>query len=200
MKIFDYAKEHPEEILAVTDDGEEILYGELNNLSIELGKTTGHRLVFVFCRNTPGSFLGYLGLLESGGVPLLLDADIAPELLHELVRTYRPAFCLVPDNLDEQTLQACFGFSEDRHVPAENETAIRIWQPWWISMDGSQIETFSDLKPLQVGNRRIFALSYSETNGTYAIINTSNALYQVKERDYLKDRISSIILLFIVII
>lgn len=38
------------------------------------------------------------------------------------------------------------------------------------------------------------------SNGTYAIINTSNALYQVKERDYLKDRISSIILLFIVII
>ena len=38
------------------------------------------------------------------------------------------------------------------------------------------------------------------SNGTYAIINTSNALYQIKERDYLKDRISSIILLFIVII
>ena len=38
------------------------------------------------------------------------------------------------------------------------------------------------------------------SNGTYAIINTSNTLYQVKERDYLKDRISSIILLFIVII
>ena len=38
------------------------------------------------------------------------------------------------------------------------------------------------------------------SNGTYAIINTSNTLYQVKNRDYLKDRISSIILLFIVII
>ena len=38
------------------------------------------------------------------------------------------------------------------------------------------------------------------SNGTYAIINTSNALYQIKERDYLKDRISSIILLFIIII
>ena len=38
------------------------------------------------------------------------------------------------------------------------------------------------------------------SNGTYAIINTSNTLYQVKDRDYLKDRISSIILLFIVII
>ena len=38
------------------------------------------------------------------------------------------------------------------------------------------------------------------SNGTYAIINTSNTLYQIKNRDYLKDRISSIILLFIVII
>ena len=38
------------------------------------------------------------------------------------------------------------------------------------------------------------------SNGTYAIINTSNTLYQIKERDYLKDRVSSIILLFIVII
>ena len=38
------------------------------------------------------------------------------------------------------------------------------------------------------------------SNGTYAIINTSNTLYQIKERDFLKDRVSSIILLFIVII
>ncbi len=38
------------------------------------------------------------------------------------------------------------------------------------------------------------------SNGTYAIINTSNTLYGIKERDYLKDRISSIILLFIIII
>ena len=38
------------------------------------------------------------------------------------------------------------------------------------------------------------------SNGTYAIINTSNTLYHIKERDYLKDRVSSIILLFIVII
>ena len=38
------------------------------------------------------------------------------------------------------------------------------------------------------------------SNGTYAIINTSNTLYQIKDRDYLKDRISSVILLFIIII
>ena len=38
------------------------------------------------------------------------------------------------------------------------------------------------------------------SNGTYAIINTSNTLYKIRKRDYLKDRISSIILLFIIII
>ena len=38
------------------------------------------------------------------------------------------------------------------------------------------------------------------SNGTYAIINTSNTLYKIRKRDWLKDRISSIVLLFIVII
>lgn len=38
------------------------------------------------------------------------------------------------------------------------------------------------------------------SNGTYAIINTSNTLYKIKDRDYLKDRISAIILLLIIII
>ncbi len=38
------------------------------------------------------------------------------------------------------------------------------------------------------------------SNGAYAIINTSNTLYKIKKRDALKDRISSVVLLFIIII
>ncbi len=38
------------------------------------------------------------------------------------------------------------------------------------------------------------------SNGAYAIITTSNTLYKIRKRDWLKDRISSIILLFIVIV
>lgn len=38
------------------------------------------------------------------------------------------------------------------------------------------------------------------SNGTYAIINTSNTLYKIKNNDYIRARVSSIILLFIVII
>ena len=38
------------------------------------------------------------------------------------------------------------------------------------------------------------------SNGTYAIINTSDALYKIKETDVIKKRVSSVILLFIIII
>lgn len=38
------------------------------------------------------------------------------------------------------------------------------------------------------------------TNGTYAIINASNTLYQVNESDNLRDRIKSILLLFILLL
>lgn len=38
------------------------------------------------------------------------------------------------------------------------------------------------------------------SNGTHAIITTSNTLYKIKNSDYLKDRISSLILLIIIII
>lgn len=38
------------------------------------------------------------------------------------------------------------------------------------------------------------------SNGTYAVINTSDTLYQIKETDVIKKRVSSVILLFIIII
>lgn len=101
MKLFEYAESHPQEILAVTDDGERIPYAQMNTLAKKLRELVGHRLVFVLCRNTPGSLLGYLGLLQSGGVSLLLDADIAPKLLQDLAERYRPAFCLMPEDLPE---------------------------------------------------------------------------------------------------
>ena len=104
MKIFTYAFDHPRETLAVTDEGDQILYGELKDLSERIGGVVGHRLAFVLCRNTPGSLLGYLGLLSSGGVPLLLDAGLAPQLLQELMAAYHPAFCLAPEDLPPQTM------------------------------------------------------------------------------------------------
>lgn len=49
-----------------------------------------------------------------------------------------------------------------------------------------------------VGVFNIIAL-FAASNGTYAIVNASNTLYQVTRSDTLKDRIKSIILLFILL-
>lgn len=49
-----------------------------------------------------------------------------------------------------------------------------------------------------VGAFNIIAF-FSASNGTYAIINASNTLYQVTDSDTLKDRIKSILILFILV-
>lgn len=50
-----------------------------------------------------------------------------------------------------------------------------------------------------VGAFNIIAF-FTASNGTYAIINASNTLYQVNKSDALKDRIRSVLLLFILVI
>lgn len=50
-----------------------------------------------------------------------------------------------------------------------------------------------------VGAFNVIAL-FGASNGTYAIINASNTLYQVDQRDALKDRIKSVLLLFILLL
>lgn len=79
---------------------EVITYGELSELSMNIGKAAGGRcLVFCLCRNEPGAVAGYLGFLSCGVVPLLLDAGIAPEVMENLVNVYRPAYFWAPDDM-----------------------------------------------------------------------------------------------------
>ena len=49
-----------------------------------------------------------------------------------------------------------------------------------------------------VGAFSLIAL-FSASNGTYAVITASNTLYQISNRDVLKDRIKSVVLLFILL-
>ena len=50
-----------------------------------------------------------------------------------------------------------------------------------------------------VGTFNIIAF-FVASNGTYAIINASNTLYKVEDNDFLRERVKSIVLLFILII
>ena len=96
MRIFTYCEHHPDKTLAVTDDGSSILYREMLETGEMIRERAGHRLIFILCRNMPGTLLGYLGSLHAGAVPLLLDAEISPVLLEDLIRLYHPAFIVVP--------------------------------------------------------------------------------------------------------
>jgi AMP-dependent synthetase/ligase len=98
-----YVEEDPQRVLAITDSGELLQYGEIKKAAAVLLKEVGHRLVFILCRNSPGTLLGYLGCLKAGAVPPLLDAHIEPDLLQHLIQTYTPAFYYIPHDLPEET-------------------------------------------------------------------------------------------------
>ena len=104
MRIFSYMEKNPYKTLAITDSGKQILYREVLDLSAEWEEKLGHRLAFLLCRNTPGSLLCYLSFLKAGCVSVLLDAEIAPALLQNLLAAYHPAFLALPEDLPEETL------------------------------------------------------------------------------------------------
>lgn len=78
-----------------------ITYGELRqgcdqfSDSLELhGKKT---LGFLLCRNSPECLMAYLGALRSGQAVCLVDADLQPELLNNLVERYLPDWIFAPE-------------------------------------------------------------------------------------------------------
>lgn len=98
--LFGIESREPQRLLAVCEDGQRLLYGDAQHAGRVLGRAMGGRaLVFLLCDNSPGSLLGYLGCLQCGAVPLLLDAHTSPPLLASLIDTYQPAYCLVPQSL-----------------------------------------------------------------------------------------------------
>lgn len=94
----------PDRLLAVDAAGARIYGRDLDAASAALSRAMGERaLVFLLCRNDPGTLLGYLGCLRCGAVPLLLDSRISPAFLLELAETYRPGFYYVPEDLPAET-------------------------------------------------------------------------------------------------
>ena len=85
----------------ICEDGV-VTYAALSAYGDEVYRHIGRRcLVFIICRNEPGSVAAYTSCIEHGVVPLLLDSGLDRELLKNLVDTYRPAFMLCPDDMAE---------------------------------------------------------------------------------------------------
>ena len=68
-------------------------YNELNALSQKFGHFIGSRcLVFLFCSNVPDAIIGYVGMLNNGIVPVMLDSELDADMAGRLIDTYKPKY------------------------------------------------------------------------------------------------------------
>lgn len=96
--FLDLDKQEPDKLAVVDNAGHRISYGQLIQLSLEIGKNADPRsLVFCLCKNEAGSLAGYLGFVENDVVPLTLSSRIDQELLESLSSTYNPQYYWVPE-------------------------------------------------------------------------------------------------------
>lgn len=78
-------------------DGTVVTYGQLREIMEQMkGIFCGRHLAFCLCENTPGAAAGYLGMLESRVVPLLLGADLNREQFDVFYHVYEPSFIWAP--------------------------------------------------------------------------------------------------------
>lgn len=88
---------YTENIALIGSDGTRLTYGELEREAEQIGKRTERRrLVFLLCRNTTEAVIGYVGFLRNRVVPVMLDAAIDHELLHNLLELYHPSYIYAP--------------------------------------------------------------------------------------------------------
>ncbi len=85
------------------ESGERINYAQLSEYCNFLTQNINSRcLVFNLCRNEIGSLVGYVGFLNAKIVPLMLKSDLDSELLNELIKTYKPDYINLPDDIVEK--------------------------------------------------------------------------------------------------
>ena len=99
--FLDIDKQDKQKIAAISASGDTITYGMLVSESESILERIGSRkLVFILCHNRIESLVGYVGMLGSFNVPLLLSADMDIMLLSYLINTYRPNYLWIPDDMN----------------------------------------------------------------------------------------------------
>ena len=83
--------------VALIEGDRHVTYTELHGLSSQIAQLcVGRSIVFVLCSNCVSSIAGYVGFVNRGVVPLLLDNAIDSDLLSHLVDAYCPGYLWLP--------------------------------------------------------------------------------------------------------
>lgn len=93
MTAFWQLERYGDNIAIIDDQNVELSYRRLADLATSLAAQIPARsLVFCLCNNSIDALVGYLACLNARAVTLLLDKDIAPELLKQLIGSYQPGY------------------------------------------------------------------------------------------------------------
>lgn len=100
----------------IDNDGNTITYGELAEMMVKVGQKVEPRsIIFILCKNTIGSMIGYLGFIENDAIPLNLSSKIDEVLLYNLLDTYLPAYLWVPEEdaekIEGEVLFSSYGYT-----------------------------------------------------------------------------------------
>ncbi len=102
---------------ALWEDEKAVSYGELAEKAGDIARHIGRRtLVFVLTANTAASVAGYVGLINTRIVPLLLDAKIKKALLQNLIAAYRPEYVWAPEGRAEDLEEFSAVYAADGYV------------------------------------------------------------------------------------
>ena len=108
----------PDTIALIDDTGARMSYGQLVEHMLRPVDLPERSLVFALARNQVSYVAEVLALIEQGHVPLLISAELEPEMLKQLIEQYQPTACLVPtdliDRLDWPSRPALPGYSFQR--------------------------------------------------------------------------------------
>ena len=78
-------------------------YRELAEISTEIASAIPSRApVFLLARNSPAAIAGYVGFVQNGIVPVMIDATLDAGLLTALRTAYRPCYAWVPAERAEE--------------------------------------------------------------------------------------------------
>ena len=96
-RIWEFEKQ-AENTALIDDKGQSVTYRMLKEVSDSVAELIEERsLVFSLCSNEIGSVIGYVGFLNNGIVPALLNANMDEDLLQSLLGLYLPAYIWLPE-------------------------------------------------------------------------------------------------------
>lgn len=90
-------------IALIEEGGKELTYGQLDTECRKFANVIKERcLIFILCKNTIGSALGYITALNNRIVPVMLNRHLEQELLDNLLSTYCPSYLWMPKEQEEE--------------------------------------------------------------------------------------------------